>query len=54
MIMANQAGLAEDGVDERVLWVGRPPSKSGEMKSIGVFADQLRSAWQRSSRFYQG
>ena len=36
-----QAGLAEDGVDERVLWLGRLPSKSGEMKSIGVFADQL-------------
>ena len=36
-----QAGLAEDGVDERVLWLGRPPSKSSDMKSIGIFADQL-------------
>ena len=35
VIMAKQAGLAEDGVDERVLWLGRPPSK------IGIFADQL-------------
>ena len=36
-----QAGLAEDVVDERVLWLGRPPSKSGDLKSIGMFADQL-------------
>ena len=36
-----QAGLAEDVVDERVLWLGRPPSKSGDLKSIGTFADQL-------------
>ena len=36
-----QAGLAEDVVDERVLWLGRPPSKSGDLKRIGMFADQL-------------
>ena len=29
------AGSAQDGVDERILWLGRPPSK------IGIFADQF-------------
>ena len=29
VIMDKQAGLAEDGVDERVLWLGRPPSLQG-------------------------
>ena len=38
VVMAKQAGLSEDGVDERVLWLG--PS--------------LRSAWQRSWRLCQG
>ena len=42
VIMAKQAGLAEDGVDERVLWLGRPPSRLGRPPSkIGIFADQL-------------
>ena len=27
-----QAGLAEDVVDERVLWLGRPPRKSGDLQ----------------------
>ena len=36
-----QAGLAEDVVGDRVLWLGRPPSKSGDLRSIGMFADQL-------------
>ena len=36
------AGLAEDVVDERVLWLGRQPTKSGNLLTgSGMFADQL-------------
>ena len=35
------AGLAADAVDERVLWLGCPPDKSGDLKTFGFYAEQL-------------
>ena len=35
-----EAGLTEHGVDERILWLGRPPSNTNG-DSIGIFADQF-------------